>query len=308
VTSPFIDGQGIILNSDISEPVSFVGVRPLQEARVTDFQKNVIRGTPVDLAQQSNGIILGTILADNLRVQIGDRVTLISQEGISRRFLVVGIYSAEIREVDQVRAYMNLRQAQLLMDMRGISGIGVRTTSLDIALPVAEEIEKETDYTAESWREVNANTLNLFTTISMIVYLIVGLTMLVAGFGIANTLILTVNEKTKDIGILKAIGVPAQRITLLFLCVGILIGILGVVIGELLGMTGIAILARTPLPFQPTGQFSAPGEAQTFPVLRTPRVFIVSGAFGLLISFFSGVMPSLRAAKSDPIQVIREAE
>lgn len=304
--APFVNGQGIIINGDQRQPVTFTGIRPLEEARVTDLAKRLLEGTPNDLAQNAGGIILGSILADNLSAGVGDRVTVISQDGISRRFQVVGIYSSGLREVDLVRAYINLRQGQQLMMMRGFSGLGVRTTSLDTAEPVAQRIEQATPYTAKSWRELNANTLNLFTTISFIIYLVVGFTMIVAGFGIANALILTVNEKRRDIGVLKALGTPPRQIANLFLTTGILIGLAGVLLGELLGAAGIALLAHTPIPIkEQAGVVSA---LQTFPVLRTARVYLVAGVFGLLVSIASSVLPSLRAAKADPVEVIRGAE
>lgn len=307
--SPFVNGQGVVLNGDQREPINFIGVRPLEENRVTDLSGQIIKGSLDALAQRSDGIILGGILAYNLSADVGDRVTIISQDGISRRFLVVGIYYSQLRDVDLVRAYVNLRAAQQLMQIRGISGLGVRTTSRDTAAEVARRIEQETPYTAQSWREVNANVLDLFTTISLIIYLVVGFTMIVAGFGIANSLVLMTSEKQRDVGVLKALGVPARQITALFLTIGMFIGIFGILFGLLFGALGLHILANMPIPIQ------APDETvgglvgpQTFPVIATPRIFIIAAVFGFLVSVAAGVLPSLRAAKSDPIQVIRGAE
>ena len=305
--APFIAGQGLVVNGDIRQPVSYLGVRPREEARVTDFGAQLTAGSVDDLAERGNGIILGVLLASDLSADIGDRVTIISQEGVSLRFEVVGLYSAELEEVDQVRAYVNLRQGQRLSDTRGVSGLGVRTTSLYTAAPVARMIEAQTPYTARSWREVNANILDLFTTISAIIYMVVGFTMVVAGFGIANTLILTVSEKRRDVGVLKALGVPPRQVALIFVCIGLLVGIAGVLIGEVLGAFGIAWMDNLPIPGQP-GREGPPLTVETFPMLRTPRVYILSALFGLLVSVASSVVPSLRAAKSDPLEVIRGAE
>ncbi|MHB9133501.1 MAG: ABC transporter permease [Armatimonadota bacterium] len=304
--APFVTGQGVALNGDLREPVSFIGIRPLDEIRITDFSSRLVAGSANELAQHANGIILGAILTSRLSARPGDRITLISQEGISRRFLVVGTYSAEIRDIDLTRAYLNLPQAQQLMGTRGVSGLSVRTASLDMAGDMARRIQVQTGYKAQSWRELNSNILGLFTTISMIIYLVVGLTMVVAGFGIANTLVLTVSEKRRDIGVLKAMGMPAVQIALLFLVIGVIVGVIGVTIGEILGYLGISTLARTRIPIPQEGNQLI--SSQYFPVLQIPRVYILSGAFGLLVSIFASIIPSLRAAKSDPLEVIRGAE
>ncbi len=304
--APFVAGQGIIVNGDLREGVSLQGVYPLEEARVTDFTTRLESGSPEALAQRPDGIILGTILAYNLSAIPGDRVTLISQDGLSRRLRVVGIYAAEIRDVDETRAYVNLRMAQQLLGLRGVSGLAVRTATLDDAVPVARAIETRTDYTARTWRELNSGFLDLFTTISAIIYLVVGLTMIVAGFGIANTLVLTVSEKMRDIGILKALGAAPRQIAAIFFITGLLIGLAGVAIGEVLGAAGITIMANIPFPIRMVGD--TPVSMEHFPMLQTPRVYLLSGAFGLLVSVAASLLPALRAANADPLPVIRGAE
>jgi lipoprotein-releasing system permease protein len=304
--APFISGQGLILNGDLRQGVNFLGVEPLREAVVTGFQQQLIAGTPRDLATRANGAILGKTLAEDLSVLPGDRITLISQEGVVRRLLVVGLYSAQLRDVDRTRVYVNLRTAQQLMQIRTVSGIAIRTATLNDAPRVARAIQDRTIYTARTWREINSGFLDLFTTISMIIYLVVGLTMLVAGFGIANTLILTVSEKTRDIGILKALGAPPRQIALIFFVTGALVGFTGVAIGELLGWAGITAMAHTPIPIQNATR--APVEITYFPMLQIPRVYLLSGGFGLAISMIASVLPSLRASKADPLPVIRGAE
>lgn len=305
--APFVSGQGIILNGDLRQAVSFLGIRPRQEVRVIDFERNLTAGSAEALATQANGIILGVILAADLSAEVGDRVTVISQEGVSRRFEVVGLYSAQLRDIDQTRAFINLPQAQQLLATRGISGLSVRTASLDDAPAVARRIEMETRQRARTWREQNSGILDLFTTITSIIYAVVGQTMLVAGFGIANTLVLTVNEKRRDIGVLKALGVPAPKVAALFIYSGLLVGIIGVLLGVILGAITIDWMSRTRIPVDTE---SAPGlvEIETFPMLRAPRVYVISVIFGLLVSLGASVLPSLRAARSDPIQVVREAE
>jgi len=304
--SPFVTGSGVVMNGDIRQPISFVGIRPLQEAQVTDIANRIVEGRIEDLAVQSNGIILGSVLAENISARVGDRVSILSSEGLMQRFRVVGRYSSQLEDVDAIRAFINLRQAQLLLDITGVSGLGIKTTTLDEAVPVARRIEEQTNYIAKTWREVNSGFIDLFTTISMIFYLVTALTMVVAGFGIANTLILTVNEKRRDIGVLKALGAPPQQIAYLFVTLGLLVGVFGVILGELIGWAGIVILSNTPIPLE-QGQ-GPPIAVETFPMLRIPRVYIVAGVFGLLVSVVSSVLPSLKAAKADPLEVIRSAE
>ncbi len=304
--APFVTGQGLIVNGDLREGVNLLGVRPLREAQVTDFQQRLESGSPEALAQRADGIILGTILAFHLSAAPGDRITVISEKGITRRLRVVGIYAAEIEEIDSVRAYVNLRTAQQLLGLRGVSALAVRTATLEDAVPVARAIEARTPYTARTWRELNAGFLDLFTTISLIIYLVVGLTMVVAGFGIANTLILAVSEKMRDIGILKALGAPPRQIAAIFFITGLLTGLVGVVVGEVLGAAGITVMANIPFPIRMVGE--TPIAVEHFPMLQIPRVYLLSGAFGLLVSIVASLLPAWRASRADPLPVIRGAE
>ncbi|HOF89511.1 MAG TPA: ABC transporter permease [Armatimonadota bacterium] len=304
--APIVTGQGLIVNGDLREGVSLLGIEPGREARVTGFHQRLESGSPEALARSPDGIILGTILAFHLSAEPGDRVTLISQQGISRRLRVVGIYAAELEEIDAVRAYVNLRTAQQLLDQRGVSALAVRTATLADAAPVARAIEARTPYTARTWRELNTGFLDLFTTLSLIIYLVVGLTMVVAGFGIANTLILAVSEKMRDIGILKALGAAPRQIAGIFFATGLLIGLVGVAVGLLLGAAGIAIMASIPFPIRMVGE--TPISVEYFPMLRVPRVYLLSGGFGLLVSLVASLLPAWRAATADPLPVIRGAE
>jgi lipoprotein-releasing system permease protein len=306
--APYVGGQALALNGDLREPVSYLGIRPLAHARITDFAARMVAGTPEDLARQANGIILGIGLAARLSAGLGDRVTLISPQGVTSRFQVVGLYSAQIEDIDRTRAFIQIEQAQQLRGSRTVTGLEVRTVTLEQATPVARRIEQDTDLTARTWRETNSAILDLFTTISLIIYLVVALTLIVAGFGIANVLVLTVSEKRRDIGVLKAMGATGRQVGLLFLGLGILVGVAGTALG-LLAATGIiALLARTPVPFQNVEGLERAVAVGTFPMLRVPRVYLLSAAFGLLISAVAGLLPALRAARSDPLEVIRNAE
>jgi len=267
------------------------------------------RGATVELP----GIILGSELARQLVVDVGDAVSVISPIGKPsavgtvprvRRFAVVGIFNSGMSEYDGTLAYVSLTDAQQFFAMAsGVSGLEVRVKDLYEARSVGERIAQVLGfpYRVRDWMEINHNlfaALKLEKTVYFIVLLLI---ILVAAFNIVATLIMVVMEKRKDIAILKSMGATNRGIARIFIFKGAVIGIVGTVLGNLTGYAGCWALARYQFIELPKDVFYV----STVPVKMLPEYFAAVTLASLVICLIATVYPARQAAGLVPVDVIR---
>ncbi len=306
VTAPMVGGQVLFGFSGNWEPVSLNGILPSRQARLLDFASKVIEGNPEDLERNQSGVILGRILAERMRVGVGDRVTARAEDGALTSLRIVGLYASGIYDVDNSTAYVNLRRGQSLLGLGStVNTIGVRTTDYEAADETARRIEYAIGMEAESWMEASANNLGLLRMITTVMYLVTFFTMTVAGFGIAGNLVTTVSEKTFDIGVLKAMGMKSREISLVFLTLALLMVIIGLGLGLVLSYFAVEGISRIP-----SASREVPGaivSSSTFPMMKSTSMYVISAGFALVIGMAAGFSPAVRAARLEPLNIIRNA-
>jgi lipoprotein-releasing system permease protein len=303
--APFVATQAVMNYGDKVEAVNVIGVEPILQVNVIPWREKIVGGSPESLQQDPNGVILGFYLAEKLGLNVGDRVPVVTQAGATFPMKVVGLYRSRIYEVDDTRAYVNLNRAQVFEGLSGtVNGLYVRVAQIDDADDAAVALERQFGLVADSWREANQNFLSLITMITSIMYTVVVLTMTVAGFGIAGTLIMTVNEKMKDIGVLKALGVPPRAIAAVFVLTGMMTGLIGIAIGMMGGYTLIEIMSLVPINVGGSGSML---EADRFLMIRSVMHYVLAGVFAFVVSVFASAIPALRASRLDPLPIIRGA-
>jgi lipoprotein-releasing system permease protein len=304
--APVAGGQVMLGLAGNWEPVTLNGVVPSLHAQVLDFESKLQGGSGRDLEGNQNGIILGYFLAERMRANVGDRVTALGADGTPVSLRVVALYNSQVFDVDNANVWVNLRRAQALIGLDGtINAVQVRTHDYNQADAVARRIETAVGLDAESWMEASRNNLNLITMFSSIMYLVVALTMTVAGFGIAGNLITTVSEKTFDIGVLKAMGMRAGQLSLVFVLLSVMLMGIGVIVGLLASYGAVEVISRLPSAARPQ-----PGvlvASETMPVLKDWTIYAVSGVFAMGISVFAGLSPAMRASRLEPLTIIRNA-
>ena len=233
--SPKYLGQVALEYRDNAEGVSLQGVDPEAEENVMRVNEDVIEGDLMTLVHTRYGILLGDQLAENLEVNVGDQVDVVFPGSQTTSFKVVGLIHTGT-SADEVTAYARLDSVQDFFNEPGVvSNIGVRVADPYQADAIAASIERETGLDAVSWSEANAEILSLLdiqrASATIFYFLIYG----VAGFGIANTLITIVAQRTREIGILKAMGTSQKSIMLVFLFQSMVLGAIGLVLGTILG-------------------------------------------------------------------------
>jgi lipoprotein-releasing system permease protein len=278
--------------------------RMLREARIRLDQTR--SGLPAISLGQALGARLGLIPGDTLTVISLSNVRM-SATGLVPKmemFEYVGSVRTGMWEYDNKFAYISLAAAQDLAGLgTAVSGLEARLTDPYLAEEVSAEIEKALGipYRTDNWMNMNRSLFSALKLEKLALTLILLLIVIVAAFNIVSTLVMVVTDKTREIGVLKSMGMTSRRILRLFMMQGLVIGIVGAVIGGTLGGLVTYVVDRFKL-------ISIPGEIyfiSHLPVKIAPWDLLVVLISTVLISFLATVYPAWQAARLDPVEAIR---
>jgi lipoprotein-releasing system permease protein len=300
--APILTGQALLRYGARDVSASVTGIDPARQVRVSNIEEDMTAGRLEDLRTTANGIVIGVGLADRLGAGVGDTVVAVSPRGVSLPMRIVGLFRTGVVGLDQQGAYALLKVNQVLQDRPNVvNQIHLRLADVTQAEPLARRIEAMFGDRTESWEEQNANILTVFVIQNAIMYSVTGAILLVAAFGIYNIISTVVFEKTRDIAILKSLGFTEGDIQRLFLIQGLVAGLLGAALGCLLGAAMIEGLAQVRFTVDtPAGQ-------DRFVLARDWRIYLAGSVFALLSAGIAAVIPARRAARLDPVQVVRGA-
>ncbi|RMH33481.1 MAG: lipoprotein-releasing ABC transporter permease subunit [Nitrospirae bacterium] len=330
--APFILKQVLLASRSGVQGILLRGIDPEREPRVTDLEANLLHGRLSDLdrprthtqpsndqasrsdhpqARSTPGIILGKELALRLGVFLGDLVNIVSPVGPSasitmtpkiRPFLVVGLFESGMYEYDSSLAYISLAEAQRFFNLgETATGIQVRVQDVFAAGEIARAIEATLGpaFLARDWMQLNRNLFSALKLEKTMMFLLLVLITLVASFNIVGTLTMIVNEKQREIAILKAMGATPNAIMRIFMLNGVVIGLTGTAIGVPLGYMFLWLI-QTYWTFDPTVYYIS-----HIPVhVQAVDVLLVSLS-AILISFAATLYPSRQAAKLEPVTALR---
>lgn len=291
--------QNVFIRNGVTKiNASLSGVDVENEDQLFQTSKYMKEGNFFDLEKRSDGIILGVKLAQNLGVGMDDNITVITSDGISRIFKIIGIIETGSSSADKTRAIVSIHTARQLFSKNRsyATDILVNLKDYNKAKEISKKISAITDYKVEAWQEGNAQ-LDSANVLRDIVAIAVSLTILiVAGFGIYNIMNMTVNEKIKEIAILKAMGFNGIDIVEIFLTQSVIIGLIGGFVGLILGYFISAIVDKIPFKI---ASFS------TLPIDYNPKDYVLAFFFGLIITIIAGYLPARNASKVDPVEILR---
>ena len=278
--------------------VEFYGVNPAEENLLMSVQESMISGNFSDLRLNKNGAILGVELAQNLGIRPGGYFHL-SLKNQSAKLKIIGLIQKGTVE-DSTLVYIPLETAQLLVGKGDVvSQIGVKLSDFTAAPAVAVDLNGKSRYKTTSWQDFNKQIAQFVSNQTVTNTLFCIFILLISAFVIANTTIMVVGRRKKEIGILMAMGASRRSILKIFLLENMLIGVPAGVLGCLLGF-GLARLI-TLLPMNVTG--SGGGTASMIIVSR-PEYFVYAMIFALALNFISGIYPAYTAAILDPVEAI----
>ncbi|MBM3245452.1 MAG: ABC transporter permease [Candidatus Omnitrophica bacterium] len=300
--SPFVQGQILLKEDNRFIAVGIKGIDPDIESKVTKFSQYLVYGKAGDLGP--NSIIIGKEMAYFLGIRPGDIVNAYSPLGKPYDLKVVGIFSSGMYDYDMNLVFTNIKTAQEILGMPGIlSAMGVKLDNLYLADKVKKELQGKVgfDYVLKTWMDANQNFFAALKLEKFTMFIILTLIILVASFNIISTLIVMVVEKTKDIGILKALGMSSSDIRKIFTYQGLMIGSGGVIAGAFSGI-GLCLLLKKyqfiKLPQDIYYLDKLPVAIDWFDI-----GLIVSAAMAIII--VSTIYPARRASSFKPVEALR---
>lgn len=295
-----LDGQAIVSAGATDIGVLMRGIVPTEQERCTPLAQYVTSGDWNDLAVQSSSIVLGSGVARDLGARVGDQIRIVAPGGRPLALEVVAVFEAGIPPVDDTRVYVNLETSQtVLRRPNTVATLDVRLVDPFVAPELADRIEALSGYDAQSWQEANANFLSLFDMQNAIISFVITAILVVGGFGILAIQIMIVLEKTRDIAILRSVGLRRRDILLTFLCQGTVIAAIGAALGDLLGWRLILFLGNLNVPSQGLVK------SDKFLVYEDPRFYVYGVFFALLLGIVASLLPAWRGSRVEPVDVLR---
>jgi lipoprotein-releasing system permease protein len=293
-TSPVLNGPGFVQRGLAERSVNVFGVIPERFDAIVPLSRKMAAG---QYRLGGRDILIGALLAKDLGAQVGDKLRLSSTDGVTEVFEVAGIFELGNQAVNQRWALVSLRAAQALLGLPGgVSQLDVRVAEIFEAEAVAQVIGERTGLAADSWMKTNADLLVGLRGQSSSGNMIAFFVIIAVALGIASVLIVSVVQKSREIGILRATGTTAPMVQRIFLIQGALTGAFASVFGSILG----SVLARF---FE--GLARQPDGSPTFPVALTPTLYAAASATAVVVGLISAWGPARRAARLDPATAIR---
>lgn len=287
--SPLVSGPALAKRGEAVESVALVGIVPARYARIIPLADYVIEG---QLRLGADDALIGRLLAEDLGVRVGSKIRLETGQDDGRVVNIAGIFELGVRELDARYIYMELKQVQPLLNLiGGVTVIDLKVANIFTAETVAQQIGRMTGLKAESWIATNSQLMNALTAQSLSTNMISIFVGISVAFGIASVLSVTVVQRTREIGILRATGASQGQILRVFLLQGALFGLFG-------SCLGIAVSYLLVWSFNNFG----PG---LFYIPVAPQLLAVALISATLVGILAALVPARRAAMMDPVVAIR---
>lgn len=298
--APVLSGQAILTFAGKERGVTMSGIVPALMAGVSDIDEKIVAGSLDALAANPSGVVIGRRLAQKLRLEMGDNVTVSSPIGQVRTMKIVGLFDTGTTAIDEGQAFVLLKRAQALFGrLDRANRLVVQLDDPYAAREVAALIESHVGYRAESWQEAQQNLMTVLLVRNIIMYSVVSAILVVASFGIFNVISNVVMEKRRDIAILKSMGFEARDVLRIFLAEGVAIGASGAVLGIGMGYALMALLAVVRI--QPPSM----SETVNLPVYWGADQLLLAALLALLSAAGASYLPARRAGRLHPVDILR---
>lgn len=298
--SPRMLGKAGAKHRDKVRAASIIGALPEAEDPLLNVQQDMVSGRYLDLTFRKRGAVLGSKLAEELELSMGEKFSLYRQDQYIT-LEVVGLIRTGTG-ADQSTVYLPLETAQELMDQQDVvSEVAARLNDIDAAPMIASDLNSRLSYRAESWQERNRDVLQIFDTQDVVLIIFYSLIFVIALFGVANTMIMAVTRRTKEIGILMAIGACRHSIIKIYLLESMILGPPAALLGSALAYAAAKLIEAYPI--------SLPSEIYMVSHLTveiTSESFALAVGFALVVNLLAGIYPALKASRLDPVEAIGE--
>lgn len=287
--SPMVSGPALVKRGEAIKSVAIMGIDLPRYQRIVPLQDYIRSG---QLRLKADDVLIGTEMAKDLGVRVGRKIRLDNGLDVNAVMNVAGIFELGVRELDSRYMYVDLKRAQSLLDLPGgVTIIDLRISDIFAAEEVAAQMQRLTGLKSESWIGSNAQLMNAISAQSLSTNMIIVFVGISVAFAIASVLSISVVQRTREIGILRATGATRNQILVIFLIQGAVFGLLGSLVGIL---TSYALVWSF-------NQFG-PG---LFYIPISPTLIIAALLLATLSGLIAAAIPARRAARLDPVEAIR---
>ena len=287
--SPVVSGPAFVQRGEAVESVALVGINLERYQKIIPLKQYIVSG---QLQVSADNVLIGRQLAKDLGVQVGSKLRLDTGQQKNAVVNISGIFELGVRELDARYVYLDLKQAQSLLNLPGgVTVIDLTIHDIFQADQIAAQVGRLTSLKAESWIETNAQLMNAITAQSLSTNMIIVFVAISVAFGIASVMSVSVVQRTREIGILRATGATQSQILRVFLFQGAIFGLLGSVLGS-------AVSYGLIWGFNQFG----PG---LFYISISIKLVISALLLATLTGVLAAAVPSRRAAALDPVEAIR---
>jgi lipoprotein-releasing system permease protein len=288
--SPTVSAAGLAVRGDASRSIALTGIEPDDYFSIVKLPDYIVLGHPT---LTSEDIIVGIELAKDLSVGLGDKLNVTAASGVTRALTISAIFDLGNKGANARSTFVSLRTAQTLAGLvGGVTTIDVTVTDAYAADRIANSVQATTGVRADSWIKTNAKFFEILRTQNVSFGSIEFFVGLSVAFGMASVLVVSVIQRSKDIGILRAMGTTRHQIVRIFLLQGGVLSFCGAMLGSLLGAGGVQLFR--------TVMKRADG-SQLFPLILDAQLFIAVIVLATITGFAAAVVPALRAARLDPV-------
>lgn len=292
--APTAAGSAFATRGEVSRSVALRGVEEESFDAVIRIRAKMAAGR---FRVEGTEAVVGAVLASDLGLSVGDKLRLVTAEGRGDVFTVSGIFDLGDRNVNQRWVLVSLRAAQTLLDLEGgITTVEAKAADPFRAAAIAAALGPRTGLDAESWMGVNAQLLTALRSQDASAVMIQAFVVVAVALGIASVLGVSVIQKSRQIGILKATGTSTGTVLRVFLAEGAMVGLAGSAAGCALG-AGMSFAFAT-LVKNPYGE-------SLFPFELGPGLYLLASAVATGTAILAAVAPAVHAARLDPAVVIR---
>ncbi len=289
--SPQIRGSAYVERGQALAPVGVIGVMPGKLSDIADIKGAIVDGSsnlPTD------GVLIGSRLAGDLGLRVGQVVRLTSDRGRGRSFRIGGIFTLGVASADRQAVYMDFTTARALFDLpTGISRIEIKVEPATDAAAIAARLRRSTGLKATAWTEDNGQLFEGLAAQARTGVIIKAFALITIVVGIASAMLLSIVRRQSEIGIMRAMGASKRLVISVFVVEGTLIGLVGAIMGA-----GMAWLSLLPLP--PVTEVRSGG----LPIDRGQGDFLLAITLTTIAAMLASVLPARRAARIDPVEAI----
>jgi ABC-type lipoprotein release transport system permease subunit len=306
-----INTGGLVTSREGAFAVGITGVEPEKELVANIIGQNVKTGRNLT-GEDLDSILIGNGLADAMGVQVGDRITLVGnsrhKQVRQRTMTVVGIFNLGMADIEKQTVYISLKEAQALYDLDGQSTeIAIFLKRIGQEIDVIKQMKASLGgYEIESFQANYPDLASAINTKGGVMNVFSIIIIAIAGVGILNLLLMAIYERTREIGVLGAMGLKPAQISLLFIIEGTLIGLLGVAVGVIFGLGLNGILMIVGLDFGSMSgvtSYMALLQDRMYPTWGVEKLWLRASTIAI-ISALAAVIPAVEAGRREPAEAL----